>query len=329
MKIIRWLLSHTFLILLIVAVIYGYMFWGNLTGEDTPAGKALAYLSNEYEEVGEFVAAVKAKQEKLSQQESSGIESSAVPQSSPENDLPVVPDSVDSNTAKQTPPAETQAAEQNNFTAPVTETSSTDSAVINNKSETQSENKGIEQPPVSNDSRIDTATMQNLAATSAAVESADDVAESGFQGDSTVSNVALTSSDVTEEVFVSTEIENQLDNVDNNGKLIDDSKQDDTIRASWITARKSFYQRKYDESEQNYQNVIDNTEDNFDAYGELGNVYFNQGKKEQAASAYFEAAAILVRQGQVDRARSLMGLLRNLDKSKANELKKLIDSIVS
>ena len=66
MKIIRWFLSHFFLILLIVAVIYGYMFWGNLAGENTPAGKALTYLSNEFVEVEEFIAAIKAKQAKLS-----------------------------------------------------------------------------------------------------------------------------------------------------------------------------------------------------------------------------------------------------------------------
>ena len=66
MKIIRWLLSHSFLILLIVVVIYGYMFWGNLFGKETPAGKAIAYLSSEFVEVEEFVNAVKAKQAQLS-----------------------------------------------------------------------------------------------------------------------------------------------------------------------------------------------------------------------------------------------------------------------
>jgi len=75
--------------------------------------------------------------------------------------------------------------------------------------------------------------------------------------------------------------------------------------------------------------VISNTTDNFDAYGELGNVYFNQGKKVEAAQAYFEAASILVQKGQIGRARSLMGLLRHLDKNKATELQKLIDSAVS
>ena len=71
MKIIRWLLSHTFLILLIVAVIYGYMFWGNLAGEDTPAGKAIAYLSDEFVEVESFVEAVKSKQAELDNERSS------------------------------------------------------------------------------------------------------------------------------------------------------------------------------------------------------------------------------------------------------------------
>ena len=63
-------------LLLIVAVIYGYMYWGNLAGENTPAGKAISYLSNEFEEVGEFVAATKLKQEELNQKNSSAPESS-------------------------------------------------------------------------------------------------------------------------------------------------------------------------------------------------------------------------------------------------------------
>ena len=65
MKIIRWLFSNFFLILLIVIVIYGYMFWGNLTGSDTPAGKAIAYLSTEFVEVEEFINAVKSKQQSM------------------------------------------------------------------------------------------------------------------------------------------------------------------------------------------------------------------------------------------------------------------------
>ena len=343
MKIIRWFFSHTFLILLIVAVIYGYMFWGNLAGNDTPVGKALAYLSNEYEEVGEFVAAIKAKQEKLSQQEPSAVQSPATRQPFPEYNVSEVTESVDSGTATQlaeTQVTETQAVEQitenNNYAAPVADSSSNASAAINDRSEAISENKDIEQQQISVAySQNNTAVKQNAAGIiEAFVEPVDEVVANnarskGEPGKTQFISDRVNADAATKETFVSTEIEKQLDNVDKSGRLIDDSQQGDSIRTGWIAARKSFYQRKYDESEQNYRYVIDNTEDNFDAYGELGNVYFNQGKNEQAASAYFEAAAILIRQGQVNRARSLMGLLRHLDKSKASELQKLLDSIVS
>ncbi|MFV9615936.1 MAG: hypothetical protein ACNYZG_08270, partial [Gammaproteobacteria bacterium] len=181
MKIIRWLLSHTVLILLIVAVIYGYMFWGNLAGEDTPAGKALAYLSNEFEEIDEFVAAIKAKQEKSSQQKSSEMESLVAHQRSFENDVPAVAESVNNGAAIQL--AETQvveqvvnqAAEKNNFTAAVVETSGTGSAAINDASAAISERKDIEQQQVSS-SYTDAAVKQNAAGIiEASVEPVDDV----------------------------------------------------------------------------------------------------------------------------------------------------------
>ena len=348
MKIIRWLLSHTVLILLIVAVIYGYMFWGNLAGEDTPAGKALAYLSNEFDEVAEFVAAVKAKQEKLGQQESTEINLSEAPEPSFKNDVPVVAESVDTGTPIQLAEIQVveaqvvetavveqdfiQAAEKNNFTAPVDE----------NSNDNISENISDEPPQLSSRYSHDQAPVISNAPAiiAAADEPVVDVLKTNLQSKSTVSKTQSATEAEIKHSFVSAQIEKQLDNVNKDGRLVDDSlkqdsrhvddKQDDDIqgddiRENWIAARKSFYQRKYDLSEQNYQKVIDSTEDNVDAYGELGNVYFNQGKNEQAASAYFEAAAILVRKGQMDRARSLMGLLRHLDKSKAGELQKLMD----
>jgi len=159
------------------------------------------------------------------------------------------------------------------------------------------------------------------------------VVTTNLQSKSAVSQTQVATDSVPKDTFVSADVSTQLDNVDEHGRLVQgelkqDSQPGGAIRVNWIAARKSFYQRKYDLSEQSYQKVIDSTEDNVDAYGELGNVYFNQGKKEQAASAYFEAATILVRNGQVNRAQSLMGLLRHLDKSKASELQKLIDPVV-
>ena len=277
MKIIRWLLSHTFLILLIVAVIYGYMFWGNLAGEDTPAGKAIAYLSDEFVEVESFVDAVKSKQAELANERSPAEE-------------PVVP-------------AEPESTAEQSSTRNV-------------------EQQAIVQQPVNisyshNQQPVEQSSM-TVSDTEAVSKDAEVTANAPIPPPAAMS--------ATGEKFIPPEIEKQLSNVDEQGKVIDPSQASISVKESWITARKSFYQRDYEKSIQSYQEVIDNTEDNFDAYGELGNVYFNQGKKQQAASAYFEAAAILIKKGQVNRAQSLMGLLRHLDKAKAEELQALIES---
>ena len=279
MKIIRWLLSHIFLILFIIVVIYGYMFWGNLLGEDTPAGKAIAYLSDEFPAVEDFVAAVKEKQAKLSGSEDA-------PSASSES---------------------TSAAPGISYSYNQTQITQDAQGVVEKG---ESAAAGAASAPVSED--------------------VTDQASADLAADSRSSSAAQPQMQPqAEEKFVSAEIEKQLDNVDQQGKVIDPALASDEVRKNWVTARKSFYQRNYEQSEKSYQQVIDSTEDNFDAYGELGNVYFNQGKNKQAASAYYEAAAILVKKGQVSRARSLMGLLRHLDRTKADELQKLIDSSAS
>ena len=285
MKIIRWLLSHTFLILLIVVVIYGYMFWGNLAGEDTPAGKAIAYLSDEFVEVESFVDAVKSKQAELANERS---------------------------------PAE----------QPV---SQVEPGLSAEQSRTRNvEQQAIVQQPVN----ISYSHNQQPVKQSSMAVSDTNAGSKGTQVTASApisppAAMIATAGNASGEKFIPPEIEKQLSNVDGQGKVIDPSQASISVKESWITARKSFYQRDYEKSIQSYQDVIDNTEDNFDAYGELGNVYFNQGKKQQAASAYFEAAAILIKKGQVNRAQSLMGLLRQLDKAKAEELQALIESATS
>jgi hypothetical protein len=302
MKIIRWLLSHAFLILIIVAVIYGYMFWGNLAGEGTPAGKALAYLSDEFVEVKDFVDAVKAKQAKLEGKQSSGS----------------------NQQINATTDATAAASEQNSSAESVISDVEQQPASIiyshNNNRVEQNSFASDAETPVAETPGINARPMPgNVASQSGAqTEITSDMATQDVP-----SAVAVNDK---KEVYVSPDIEQQLNQVDETGKVASESTSGKSVRDVWITARKAFYQRNYALSEQSYQEVIAGTVDNFDACGELGNVYFNQGKNEQAASAYFDAAAIMVRKGQVNRARSLMGLLRHLDKSKADELQKLLDS---
>ena len=296
MKIFRWLLSHTFLILLIVAVIYGYMFWGNLAGEDTPAGKALAYLEDEFVEVEEFIAAVKAKQAQLTEKkpaatiaksEQKTLVSKSYSEHSPVNtsfSYSQQPAVVNNNTASSE--VEAGSTPDNKSTPVIAEVKQSDDAAL-----------------MSRRANI-TPGYAPAAITTATTAAASDK-------------------------FIPAEVAKQLDNVDEHGKVIDESQQYDAVRSLWITARKSFYQRNYTLSEQSYQQVISKTNDNVDAYGELGNVYFNQGKNKQAASAYLDAATIMVRNGQISRARSLVGLLQHLDEAQAEKLKQLIASSAS
>ncbi len=302
MKIIRWLLSHFFLILLVVVVIYGYMFWGNLAGEDTPAGKVIAYLSSEFEDVREFVDAVKAK---------NTVASADV---QPEQGAEVLADI----SASEPVMAESTEA--------VPADASVDTVLSDEvQAQTAAAGSEIDVPPASVSYQYkDVQVMQDSGGRVEMQET-----EVASAAPATEAAPADETDNEVKGSFVPPETVEQLNNVDNSGQIIDPSKQADQLRQTWIAARKSFYLRDYKKSEESYRKIIDSSADNFDAYGELGNVYFNQGKRTEAAAAYYEAAAILVRKGQVQRARSLIGLLRHLDREKAVELQKLIESAAS
>ena len=360
MKIIRWLLSHTFLILVIIVVIYGYMFWGNLAGENTPAGKAIAYLSSEFDEVGEFVAAIKEKQAQRDQQ--AGSLPSSSESSTPEHTAAV--QSQEAQSQEALPQGELSQVEQQAVpTSPAPAEEQVQAAAVESGENVTTNSRDIEQQAVSisyshNQVQITqdstgAVTRESRAAAvssepeSSAVTEESDVATGMPPVVSPVTPVDMpqeTSPVATKRAVVDAEaavtpesdatfvpeaLARQLDNVDEHGKVKDSARQGLIVRQAWITARKSFYQRNYRLSELSYQQVIENTDDNFDAYGELGNVYFNQGKKTEAASAYYEAAVILLGKGQLNRARSLLGLLQRLDKSKANDLQKLIEASMS
>ncbi len=391
MKIIRWLLSHSLFILLIVAVIYAYMFWGNLLGKDTPAGKAVAYLSSEFVEVEEFVNAIKAKQAQLSEEQSSDQDSSRSEMAetantsdsdkAPQQIVSIEPESIESApiepesiaTEEVVVEAKTEVASKPVASQPVIEQPHIESikpesiepesiaaeeVVVEHKTEVASAPVDEQQPVIISQSQkevpqnekpskqpikqsgvatIDSKDEHKQVNEAALADSRQSTTVNKTQAASDNADVAVSSAPAamamtqrgTEGAFVSAEVAKQLDNVDDHGEVIDASQPSGAVRENWITARKSFYQRNYELSEQSYQQVIDSTKNNYDAYGELGNVYFNQGKNKQVASAYFEAAAILVSKGQFYRVRSLMGLLRYLDKAKANELQQLIASTKS
>lgn len=91
-------------------------------------------------------------------------------------------------------------------------------------------------------------------------------------------------------------------------------------------AREAFWLHNYDDAEKNYRALTELEPQDPDGYGELGNMYFSQGRWDEAAAAYYEAGTRLVSEGRLDSARELVNVIRGLNGQQADALDKLITS---
>ncbi len=78
-------------------------------------------------------------------------------------------------------------------------------------------------------------------------------------------------------------------------------------------ARKAALTGKMDKAEAAYRQLQKDQPDNYDAYGELGNLYLMQGKDKEAAKAYYQAALLLDKAGHDDEAIRLQRVVSRLD----------------
>jgi len=85
-------------------------------------------------------------------------------------------------------------------------------------------------------------------------------------------------------------------------------------------ARESFWLRDFETAEQLYRKLTQLEPDNPDGYGELGNMYFSQGKWDEAATAYYEAGTRLLDEGLVSQARDMLEVIRGLNGPQASDL---------
>ena len=90
------------------------------------------------------------------------------------------------------------------------------------------------------------------------------------------------------------------------------------------SAREAYWLHDYEQAETIYRELTALEPDNPDWYGELGNMYFSQGKWDESASAYYEAGTRLVKAGRLARARDLVKVIRGLNGSQAQELETMI-----
>jgi len=278
MKFIRWLLSNIILIAFVLALTYAYVYWDNLTGEDTPAGKFIVYLSTEYEEVYEFM-----KEYGLIEDESVEVAKTAP-----------VEQVAETNVAPQIAPPQQQPQASIQPAVPP-------QAMIQQAPSRQPVRPtpvwpGVQERPTPSVPRQQAYSLPQTPPRSPR-------SEPGSAREPAPMPMPTA--------------ENQL-------KAPQEPVS--TTRELWISAREEFHRGNIDVSIRNYKEVIATSPDNYDAYGELGNVYLSRGSEKEAADAYFEAAAILVKTGRIDRARSLLPMLGRLDRAKAEELNRLMRS---
>ena len=91
-----------------------------------------------------------------------------------------------------------------------------------------------------------------------------------------------------------------------------------------ISARNAFNQGAVIESEKFYLELIQLDNDNPDIFGELGNVYYSQGKWDDAGQAYYEAAVRLITVGNFNQVVYLEKVIKGLNSEYAEKLTQII-----
>ncbi len=257
MRVIRRFFAYVASILAILIITYGYVYWGNLLGENTPAGQVIAWLSGEETKSLEFLTEAKDSTPK---DDAEGVSESAL--NGDKVEAHIEAESAADDAGITLKPAE------------VPPEAGADSA----------EGSSPETAPIETVSP-ETAVTESLAVAGDAAEAKVDASEARRQPRNGI-----------------------------------------TMHDLLMRARNAFHYRDYETAIASYQQLIKRAPDHFDAYIELGDVYSYQGKEKQAAAAYFEAAAILVRLGQVNRATALMGPISRMDTDQARALLDLIDA---
>ena len=91
-----------------------------------------------------------------------------------------------------------------------------------------------------------------------------------------------------------------------------------------INARNAFNQGKVNRSEKLYLELTQLDNDNPDIFGELGNVYYSQGKWDEAGQVYYEAAVRLIATGNHNQVAYLQRVIGGLNKEHAEKLSQLM-----
>lgn len=93
-----------------------------------------------------------------------------------------------------------------------------------------------------------------------------------------------------------------------------------------ISARNNFHHGNIKLSESLYLELTQLEQDNPDNFGELGNVYYSQGKWDEAGQAYYQAAVRLMSKGNYNQVAYLQRVINGLNAEYAEKLSQLMMS---
>ncbi|VBB69622.1 hypothetical protein RIEGSTA812A_PEG_1095 [invertebrate metagenome] len=92
------------------------------------------------------------------------------------------------------------------------------------------------------------------------------------------------------------------------------------LHVSWVTARRLFWEQNPAIAEQAYQILIREYPDEPDLPGELGNIYWNYGRWQEAAALYHEAGLRAMRVSNSRQVGAVIRILQYLDPDRAELL---------
>jgi len=125
---------------------------------------------------------------------------------------------------------------------------------------------------------------------------------------------------------VSETVSEMIDSVDGSREEVSEktvssgSSQSDNL-AVLHRARQAYWNGSLAEAEKAYQELSELTSQDPNVFGELGNIYYAQGKWKQAGQAYYEAAIRLIDLNQPAQANYLLRIIQGLDAESADKLR--------
>ena len=312
MRIIRHLLSHAILLVFLIALGFAYHYRAKLFSEeivsriDTTVNKTMAFLNIALNKDDES-----KPQEVASTESGSAIESTS-----------------QSETAE--PATESSLATEETETSVVsTDTETPADATMEPQAETPAavEASAPEQEPT-----VTPGETTELPTEVASQDSAEQVTEATEQAETqeplpTVTPEAETATSTEPAGSVSTDqevasAEPETTTQPEQAAVSSDKQAVVKSHAQLINeARMAFQAGNPDQAVSLYQELAELNPDDPNVYGELGNVYYAQGKWKQAGQAYYEAATRLLQHGQTGQVHYLYMVIQGLDQESAEKLR--------